>query len=307
MFGSHLSIAGGLHQALLAAEALHLQTVQIFTRNQRQWTAPPFREDAVLQFHSEASRLGFRQIVAHDSYLINLAAGDAPLRRRSIAALAGELERCDQLGIAFLVTHGGSHGGAGETAGLRRMIDSLERVFKQTASRNVILCLETTAGQGTALGWKFEHLRAIIEAVRAEHRLGVCLDTCHILAAGYDITTERGMAATLRQFDCIVGRDRLRVLHLNDSLKPRGSRVDRHAHIGRGCVGLPAFSYICRQKRFAAIPKILETPKGFAPNGRLWDQINLDILEKLAAGKPARIRSWRAEKGPARLAPADVP
>jgi deoxyribonuclease-4 len=287
MFGSHLSIAGGLHQALLAAAELNLQTVQIFTRNQRRWDAPPLKNPEVCRFRAEADRLGITRIVAHDSYLVNLAAGDEQLRQKSIAAFTGELQRCSQLGISFLVTHGGSHGGAGEARGIRRLIDSLNEALAAAADKRVIVCLETTAGQGAALGWRFEHLADIIAGVRDPERLGVCLDTCHVLAAGYDITTEQGIRRTISEFDRIIGLNRLRVIHVNDSLKPLGSRVDRHAHIGLGHVGLPAFAYLCRDARFLPIPKILETPKETAPDGRPWDQINLSILRALAAGKAA--------------------
>ena len=284
MFGSHLSIAGGLHHALLAAAELNLQTVQIFTRNQRRWNAPPLNKPEVRRFRAQADRLGFSRIVAHDSYLVNLAAGDEQLRQKSIAAFAGELNRCARLGISFLVTHGGSHGGAGEARGIRRLIDSLNEALA-AADKRVIVCLETTAGQGTALGWRFEQLADIIAGVRDPERLGVCLDTCHVLAAGYDIATEQGIRGTMSEFDRIIGLNRLRVIHLNDSRKPLGSRVDRHAHIGCGHVGLPAFSYLCSDVRFLPIPKILETPKETAPDGRPWDQINLSILRALAAGK----------------------
>lgn len=284
MFGSHLSIAGGMTNALAEARLLNLQTVQVFTRNQQQWVAPPLDPDAVAAFRAELANLGFDQVVAHDSYLINLASADSELRLKSIAAFANELERCHQLGIKYLVTHMGAHGGSGEAVGLANIITSLRQVLLRAAG-DTIICLETTAGQGTCLGYKFEHIADVIAGVGENARLAVCLDTCHILAAGYDITTTEGTEKVLAEFDRIVGLNYLRVMHLNDSKKPLGSRVDRHTHIGYGFVGLPAFAAICRNSRFAQIPKILETPKETAPNGLPWDRINLDILIALTKGE----------------------
>jgi deoxyribonuclease IV len=298
MFGSHLSIAGGIYHAVVEAHALGFQTVQIFTRNQQQWRSPPLTADAIGRFRNAMVVAGFSAAVAHDSYLTNLASGDEQLRQKSIAAFSAELQRCDQLGVSYLVTHTGAHGGAGENTGIRRIVDSLNNVLEQNVSGSVIICLETTAGQGTSIGWRFEHMRDIIAGVKRSDRLGVCLDTCHILAAGYDVTTFDGTMRVLDEFDRIIGLKRLRIMHFNDSLKPLGSRVDRHTHIGRGYVGLPAFECICRDKRFLGVPKILETPKALAPDGRAWDTINLDLLRALTAGEKVLIEPMENKSGP---------
>ena len=292
MFGSHLSIAGGLYHAIEEAQKLHLQTVQIFTRNQQQWKSPDLLPQAIADFRRAADAAGFSQIVAHDSYLVNLAAPDQQLREKSLQAFTNEIRRCDVLGIRYLVTHGGSHGGAGEDEGLNRLTDSLRAAFAATPGAAVTVCLETTAGQGHALCWRFEHLSRIIQNLGEPARIGVCMDTCHILAAGYDITSETGMADVWQEFDRVVGLDWLKVMHLNDSLKPLGSRVDRHAHIGRGHVGLGAFRFLCQHQQLNHVPKILETAKEDAPDGRPWDVINLQVLRALAAGKPVKLKKF---------------
>ncbi len=292
MFGSHLSIAGGLYHAIEEAQELDLQTVQIFTRNQQQWKSSELQPQAIADFRKAADAAGFSQIVAHDSYLVNLAAPDPHLRKKSLESFTNEIQRCDILGIRYLVTHGGSHGGAGEEEGLNRLTDSLRAAFAATPDAAVTVCLETTAGQGHALCWRFEHLARIIQEISAPARIGVCMDTCHILAAGYDITSEAGMANVWQEFDRVVGLDQVKVLHLNDSLKPLGSRVDRHAHIGRGYVGLGAFRFLARHPRLKHVPKILETAKENAPDSRPWDVINLQVLRALAAGKAVKLKRF---------------
>ena len=295
MFGSHLSIAGGLYRAIVEADLLGFQTVQIFTRNQQQWRAPPLTADAIDRFRAAMAAAGFKFAVAHDSYLTNLAASDEQLRLKSINAFSNELLRCDQLGVSFLVTHSGAHGGAGESVGIRRIVDALNIVIEQNSSGAAVICLETTAGQGTSIGWRFEHLRDIIAGIKRTDRIAVCVDTCHILAAGYNITTADGVASVFEEFDRLVGFSRIKVIHMNDSRKPLGSRVDRHAHIGFGYAGLPIFSYICREPRLVNVPKILETPKEFAPDGRAWDNINLKLLQALAAGKNVCIKPIKSK------------
>ncbi|MGC8540596.1 MAG: deoxyribonuclease IV [Phycisphaerae bacterium] len=285
MYGSHLSVAGGLYKAVVEAQDLGLQTVQIFTRNQQQWASPPLRLEVIEQFREEVKKAKFREIVAHDSYLTNLASGNEELRQKSIHSFALELQRCHTLGIQYLVTHSGAHGGAGEAEGIARIATSLHEVLKRDPHGSTIICLETTAGQGTSLGWRFEHLRDILTAVRNPDRMGICLDTCHIFAAGYDISTHDGVAQSFAEFDRIIGLKHLRVMHLNDSRKPLGSRVDRHTHIGRGMIGLEAFRYVCRTPIFKKIPKIMETPKEMAPDGRPWDLINLGVLQALERGE----------------------
>jgi len=298
MFGSHLSIAGGLYRAVDEAQSLGFQTVQIFTRNQQQWRSPPLPADAIDRFRAAMTAAGFTKAVAHDSYLTNLAATDEQLRQKSIAAFSAELQRCDQLGVGFLVTHSGAHGGAGEGVGIQRIVDSLNIVLEQNTGGSAAICLETTAGQGTSIGWRFEHMRDIIAGLKNPDRLGICMDTCHILAAGYDVTTPDGVSRVFEEFDRVIGFDRLKVIHINDSRKPLGSRVDRHEHIGRGCVGLPVFASICRDGRLKDIPKILETPKATAPDGRAWDTINLEVLKALAAGKKVRIKPIASKEKP---------
>ena len=296
MFGSHLSVAGGLYKAVVEAHGAGLQTVQIFTRNQQQWASPPLLPEVVERFRAEVIRADFPCVVAHDSYLTNLAAGNEELRQKSIHSFAMELKRCQALGIQYLVTHTGAHGGAGESEGITRIVASLQQVLGLDKRGSTIICLETTAGQGTSLGWRFEHLRDIVTGVRNADRLGVCVDTCHIFAAGYDISTPEGAVETFAEFDRIIGFDRLRVMHLNDSRKPLGSRVDRHAHIGRGMIGLAAFRYVCQNAAFQKIPKIMETPKETAPDGRPWDQINLGILQALQRGEEVVIAPMDAGK-----------
>ncbi len=283
MYGSHLSIAGGMERALLEAESLGLDTVQVFTRNQQQWRIPPLEPTGVELFRQHAQRLHFDRIVAHDSYLINLAADDLELRQKSVDALATELERCDRLGIFALVTHGGSHGGAGEATGIARLIESINAVLAKADART-LLCLETTAGQGASLNYRFEHIRDVIAAIEHPARVAVCMDTAHIFAAGYDLQTAESTGRVLDEFDRVIGLNRLAAMHLNDSLKPLASRVDRHAHIGRGMIGLDAFSVIVRHPRLKSLPKILETPKEDAPDGRPWDTVNLQVLKLLEAG-----------------------
>jgi deoxyribonuclease-4 len=280
MFGSHLSIAGGMHNALLAAEKLRMQTVQVFTKNQQQWKAKPLDEQTIAHWKTNCSRLGFEQTVSHDSYLINLASSDDFLWRRSIDLFVEELSRCKMLGIAYLVTHPGAHVGSGEKAGLKRIARALDLVHGRVSADGVVTCLEITAGQGSSLGYKLEHLAEIIERVKSPRRLAVCLDTAHLFAAGYDFRG-RKYAAFRRKLQSTVGVERVKVLHLNDSKKELGSRVDRHEHIGLGKIGLEGFRPFVRDKAFRNVPKILETPKLKHPDGREWDEVNLEVLRSL--------------------------
>jgi deoxyribonuclease-4 len=280
MFGSHLSIAGGLHNALLAAEKLDMQTVQVFTKNQQQWKCQPLDTQSIAQWSSHCRRLQFRHTVCHDSYLINLASPDDRLWQASIDLFTHEVTRCAQLKIPYLVTHPGAHMGAGESAGLRRIATALDRVHAAVPSAPVQVCLEITAGQGSSLGYRLEHLAEIIAQVRHPRRLAVCLDTAHLFAAGYDFRG-RKYARFRQQLDSILGVKRVKVLHLNDSKKDLGSRVDRHDHIGHGKIGKAGFIPIVRDPDFAQIPKILETPKSPHPDGRTWDEVNLQTLRAM--------------------------
>ncbi|HSI34529.1 MAG: deoxyribonuclease IV [Phycisphaerae bacterium] len=283
MFGSHLSIAGGMHNALLSAETLGMACVQVFTKNQQQWAAKPLEEAAVGEWKSHCQRLKFEQTVSHASYLINLASPDEGMWNKSIDAFVEELTRCVVLGIPYLVTHPGAHMECGEGKGLARVAAALDvvhsRVPKKLA-KGVVTCLEITAGQGTCLGHRLEHLATIMEKVGAPERLGVCLDTAHLFAAGYDFRG-RKYAGLCKEIEGTVGLDRVLVWHLNDSKKDLGSRVDRHEHIGVGTIGVEGFRPIVRDKRWKGTPKILETAKGKSPDGREWDAVNLEVLRGL--------------------------
>ncbi len=281
MFGSHLSIAGGMHLALEKANSLGMGCVQVFTKNQRQWAAPPMRDEDVQRWHEARAVTGIEVVVSHDSYLINLASPKPELRGKSVDLFEEEVRRCDVLKIPFLVTHPGAHVGEGEEAGLGRVVEALDEVHARLGDSLTITCLESTAGQGTSLGHRLEHLAWIIEHVAAPARLGVCLDTAHLLAAGYDLTSAQGMRATLREVDAVIGLDRVRVVHINDSKVERGSRVDRHAHLGRGYVSLDAFGVLVNHPALKRVPKILETPKEDTEDGTPWDTINLNILRAL--------------------------
>lgn len=280
MFGSHLSIAGGMHNALLEAEKLEMDCVQVFTKNQQQWNTKPLDPAAVGQWREHCDRLKFKQTVSHDSYLINLASPEEGLRQKSVELFMEELRRCGVLKIPFLVTHPGAHMGAGEEAGLKRIAESLDMVHAAVPAGGVVTCLEITAGQGTSLGYKLEHLAQIIEEVKNPERLAVCFDTAHLFAAGYDFRG-RKYAGFMKQVEATVGVKRLKVWHLNDSKKELGSRVDRHEHIGRGTIGLEGFKPIVRDPAFKKVPKILETAKAKDEQGRDWDAVNLEVLKGL--------------------------
>jgi deoxyribonuclease-4 len=261
-FGAHMSTSGGLYKAFGHGERAGCDTIQIFSKNQQQWRAKPLTDEEIARFRSEHARSGLGPLVVHDSYLINLASPNDELWEKSIAAFAEELERCNALGIPYLVTHPGAHTGSGEEAGLARVTAAFNRLFADGVGGTTTVLLETTAGQGSVLGHRFEHLAYLIEQTELNQRLGVCVDTCHILAAGYDIRTPETYAATFTDFDQTIGIDRLRCFHLNDSQKGLGSHVDRHAQIGEGEVGLEAFRLIVNDQRFNGLPMILETPKG---------------------------------------------
>ena len=280
MFGSHLSIAGGLHNALIEAEKLSLETVQVFTKNQKMWACKPLDACAVTDWKSHCKRLKFKQTVSHDSYLINLAATDANFWAKSVELFMEELRRCSALGIPYLVTHPGAHMGAGEEAGLTKVVAALDVIHDAVPADGVVTCLEITAGQGTSLGYKLEHLAEIMSRVKAPKRLAVCLDTAHLFAAGYDFRG-RKYAKFRKEVDKTVGLSRVKVLHVNDSKKDLGSRVDRHDHIGRGLIGLDGFRPIVRDEAFEKVPKILETPKGDDEQGRNWDAVNVEVLRSL--------------------------
>ncbi len=273
-----MSIGGGLHRAIERACSIGCSAMQIFVKNNMQWFARPIAPGEVRSFREHAQRAELRAVFAHGNYLINLAATKPQFHANSLRALAEELIRADALQLPFLVLHPGAHLGAGEEAGLARIIASIDAVFRVIPKVKTRLALETTAGQGSCLGHRFEHLACIIDQVREPERLCVCLDTAHVHAAGYDLGSEVAIRKMFREFDCTIGRERLVALHLNDSKTKRGSRVDRHAHIGKGEIGLGAFRVIMNAPRFANLPNVLETPKG---KELREDVENMSVLRQL--------------------------
>jgi deoxyribonuclease-4 len=280
LFGAHMSIAGGYHLALEAAKNHACDTVQIFTKAPNQWAGKPITPAEATTFRRMLKNSKLRFPIAHDSYLINLASPDEALYRKSVGAFVDEMQRAETLGVHYLVTHPGAHMGAGEAEGLARVATALDEVHKRCAGFKVRVLLETTAGQGTALGHRFEHLRDIIAQVAESDRLGVCLDTCHVVAAGYSLASEREYKSTFREFHKLIGVSKLKAFHLNDSLKPLGSRVDRHAHIGRGHLGLEPFRLLVNDVRFRSRPMVLETAKESEESDDM-DTVNLDVLRGL--------------------------
>ncbi len=278
--GAHMSVSGGLHLAIERIRQVQGTALQIFSRNQRQWQAKPISPEEVRLFREAWQEWGSYPIAVHASYLINLASAKEEGCRKGVKALAAELVRTQALAIPHIVIHPGSHGGSGVEQGVARVAESLDQAFALApeAERPMIL-LETTAGQGTALGACFEELAAIRAASRNPERLGVCLDTCHIFAAGYDIANQQGFAKTLADFERTIGLKHLRFIHVNDSKKPLASRLDRHAHIGQGEIGLEGFGLLMTERGLAHIPKTLETPKG---DDLAEDRENLRVLRELA-------------------------
>lgn len=280
LFGSHLSIAGGYYKAAEAAGALGMDTVQIFTKNNNQWAGKPLSDDDVRRFRAAVEAHGLRIPCAHDSYLINLASPDNALWNRSLEAFTVELERAEALGLAGVVMHPGSHLDGTVEDGLERVARGINESLRRTRGAAVQVWIETTAGQGTNLGHRFEHLQWLLEHSQPQERLGVCVDTCHLFAAGYPLETADEYAATLAEFDRLIGVDRIRAFHLNDSKKPLGSRVDRHEHIGEGALGLEPFRRLLNDPRFAGHPMYLETKKE-QRDGEEMDAVNLRTLKGL--------------------------
>jgi deoxyribonuclease-4 len=297
--GAHLSIAGGLPRAVDRAQASRCDALQIFTKSAGQWRARPLPPEEISLFRRRVRETGIRPVLAHNSYLINVATAQPELRAQSIAALGEELDRAHALGLDGLVMHPGSYtSGTGvptdaaerrrrESDGLRLIAEALAQILDQRPRVRTKILLEHTAGQGSNLGHRFEHLAEIIDRLGATPRVGVCIDTCHLLAAGYDICSEEGYVRTFKDFDRIVGLRRIRAFHLNDSKKPCGSRVDRHEHIGKGCLGLEPFRMLLNDPRFAEHPMLLETPKLETPESKRrsdrdpWDARNLRLLRGL--------------------------
>jgi deoxyribonuclease-4 len=260
LFGAHFSIAGGYQNALHEAHALGCQTVQLFTKQPNQWKARPITDDQVQTFRETMLQTGLRQILVHDSYLSNLASPDEALLRRSTDAFVEEMNRAERLGATWLVMHPGAHLQSGVEVGLTRVARALDEVHGRCPGFQVRILLETTAGQGTTLGHRFEHLAALFERVADPARLGVCFDTCHVFAAGYPLAPVQEYEATLREFDHLVGLHRIEAFHANDSRTPQGSRVDRHASIGKGELGLAPFRLLVNDPRFSRHPMVVELP-----------------------------------------------
>jgi deoxyribonuclease-4 len=299
LFGAHQSIAGGYHLALLAAHTRGCQTVQLFTKSTNQWNAKELTDAEVALFRKTLRQTRLRIPIAHDCYLINLASPDPVLYRRSIEAFVIEVQRAERLGLRYLVTHPGAHMDTGEEAGLARVAAALDEVHGRCPGFRVQILLETTAGQGTCLGHRFEHLRRILELVKEPNRLAVCLDTCHVFAAGYALAPEAEYRATFQAFEKIIGLGRLRVFHVNDSLAPFGSRVDRHAHIGKGHLGLEPFRLLVNDPRFRNRPMVLETPKEKKGKEPDMDAVNLGVLRELCP--LTETRSKARQRQPRRL------
>jgi deoxyribonuclease-4 len=314
LLGAHMSVAGGFYKAVEASAAAGMNTVQIFTNSPSQWvvaTVPPrgtrttakreteklwrragdlwrsplLADDAVAQFQDALHRHGIRRPIAHSSYLINLASTDRTLWRRSVEAMVVEIERAAALGIAHVVVHPGATVSASEATGIRNVIRAVNEVQRRTLGLDCHCLLENTAGQGSCLGWRFEHLGRILQGVKDQQRIGVCIDTCHAFAAGYPLAPADRYAETMDALDQAVGVQLVRALHLNDSKRELGSRVDRHEHIGAGKLGLEPFRHLLHDPRFAAVPMYLETPKG-KRDGKDLDRINLRTLMRLARKPP---------------------
>lgn len=261
-FGAHESISGGIDKAIERGQQATCDTLQIFNKSSNQWRAKELSPDDIDRYFAAIETTGVDVSVSHTSYLINIASPDDTLNEKSFRALKEEMERCQLLKIPNLVFHPGSHVGAGEKFGVARIGDNVNRLFDELKDNQVILLFETTAGQGTNLGYTFEQLAEMIDLVANQSQVGVCLDTCHVFAAGYPLIEPADYRDTMKRFDDILGLDRLRIIHANDSKKEFGSRKDRHEHIGDGFIGLEGFRNLVNDKRLADVPFILETPKG---------------------------------------------
>jgi deoxyribonuclease-4 len=279
-----MSIAGGYHKAVDAAAVHQMDVVQLFTKNNSQWRAKAITSEEASLFAAALRERKIAHPLSHSSYLINLASPDAVLRTRSVEAMVIELQRAEQLAIPYVVVHPGAHTTASLEEGLVLVAQSLDEIHTALPKSSVQVLLEITAGQGSCLGHRFEHLAYILKQTKRPERVGVCFDTCHAFAAGYDLREPKPYKAMWREFDDLLGLDRLKAIHLNDSKRELGSRVDRHEHIGRGQIGAEGFRLLLHDKRFREVPMYLETPKGDAENGETWDTVNLRTLRELSRG-----------------------
>jgi deoxyribonuclease-4 len=278
LLGAHMSIAGGVDKAFLKGKMVDCDAIQIFTKSSRQWASSPYMKEEIEAFTHNRQETGIKRVIAHDSYLLNLGSPDKVLRKKSILAFIDEVERCEILGVLNLVAHPGAHIGAGEEEGIKIIAQSLDEVHQACPGYNVKVTLEITAGQGSCLGYRFEQIRNIFDATKENDQLRVCFDTQHAFAAGYDIRTKEGYDRTFTEFDETIGLGRLAAFHLNDSKKELNCRVDRHEHIGKGCIGLEGFRMLLNDSRFWGLPMCLETPKG--PD-LAEDRENLMLLRSL--------------------------
>ena len=277
-----MSIAGGYYKAVEAAAEYGMDVVQIFTKNNNQWRAKPITDQEAERFQAALAETKITHPLSHSSYLINLASPDEALWKKSAEAFVVELQRAEKLGIAYVVVHPGSFTTSSEEEGIQNIIKALDEVHRQLPDCEAQCLLENTAGQGSNLGWKFEHLAAIIGGVKQPDRLGVCFDTCHAFAAGYPLDPEKEFKATMKTFDSVVGLEKIKAFHLNDSKRELASRVDRHEHIGLGCLGAAPFRHLLHDRRFKKTPMYLETAKGKDDAGRDWDAVNMQTLRALA-------------------------
>jgi len=276
--GAHMSVQGGVYRAFERGRQIGCETIQIFTRSPNRWAARPLTEEEIKLYKEKERETRISPVIAHDAYLPNLASPDDDLWNKSLETFRDEMVRCERLGIPYLVMHPGSHKGSGEEAGLRRIATALKRLHAEESGHRLMVLLETTAGQGSDLGYTFEQLARILELAGENDWIGVCFDTCHAFAAGYELRTREGYEKTFEALDRIIGLERLRVFHLNDSRNDLGSRVDRHEHIGKGFLGLEAFRMLLNDPRFRAHPMVLETPKG---KDMHEDVENLAVLRSL--------------------------
>lgn len=278
LLGAHVSIAGGIHNAVDRGVASGCGVIQLFTQNSNQWRGKAVSDADAKLFRDKLAASGISHVMSHDIYLVNLASAPGDVLDKSLIAFKEELERCAKLGIDKIVMHPGSHNGDGEEVGIRRICEAFDMLFAEVPQFTGKVLLENTAGQGTNLGYKFEHLKAIIDGCSYPTRFGVCFDTCHAFASGYDILHRDGYKQTFDEFDRILGIERLMGFHLNDSKKGLGCKVDRHEHIGAGTLGLEPFRFILNDPHFKLVPKVIETPKGDSDE---MDAVNLKLLRSL--------------------------
>ena len=284
LLGAHMSVAGGIYKAAEESEAHLCQTVQVFTKNASQWKGKPLSQEDIDNFRRAAKKANLKHNLSHNSYLINLASPDDEMFAKSIEAFVDEMQRAEQLELDYLVAHPGSHLKTGEEAGIARIANGLDEIHRRCPDFKVMILLEITAGQGTNLGCKFEHMAGILKLSKHAEKLGICFDTCHAFAAGYPLFPKADYDATWQEFDTLIGIKKLKAFHLNDSKKGLGSRVDRHEHIGKGALGLEPFRLILNDPRFASLPMVLETPKEEGDNHDM-DGVNLTVLRNLISAR----------------------